>query len=141
MAYYGKSTKRAYSLIPEGAYEATVYSCEEKMTKAEQPYIQFSFQIRSDAKQAYGGRIINKSFWQGQDGEYPNDKIGAYAAVLGIPEDTDFMLRDLVGRYCIVNVGHYDAKDGTKKDCVKYITESVLGEPAFGTLNPEDIPF
>ena len=137
----------AKSLRPEGEYECICHACKQTETLRGEPVIQMEFIIRTDIEQPCAGQHIFKSFYTDENGAWPDSKIGRYANSLGIPDGEDFELSDLSGRCCVVVTRHFDAADGTKKECIFFTKPSVAKAPdtltvnGFEDITADDCPF
>lgn len=131
-----KSVENDGDLMREGEYEVYVKHCEETETKGGTPCIAFDFVVRSDVEQAYKNKHKFKNFYRDREtGQWPSEKIGKYANALGIPKGDDFELDDLVGRSCVMVIGHYeDKKTLETKDCIYYLKAS-KAEPYIAGLS------
>ena len=136
-------------LMKEGDYEVILVRCEETTTKTSNlPVIAFDFQVRQDVEQPYQRKHIFRNFYQDSlSGKWPMDKIGKLANSLGITEEEDFDLEDLVGRCCILHMKPFTGQDGVTRDTVYWSAPTKVGqmiqEPAgsFTEVEDEEIPF
>lgn len=142
------STENTQVLMAEGDYEVMCVKAEEGTTKTYVPVINFDFVVREDVEQAYQRKHIFKSFYQDeQTKEWPMDKIGRYFNALGIPKGQEAELCDLVGLCCMVRIKHYDAKDGTRRECIHFPAPTKAGQavqaakPAYSVVDDEELPF
>lgn len=136
-------------LMKEGDYEVILVRCEETTTKTSNlPVIAFDFQVRQDVEQPYQRKHIFRNFYQDSlTGKWPMDKIGKLANSLGITEEEDFDLEDLVGRCCILHMKPFTGQDGVARDTVYWSAPTKAGqmiqEPAgsFVEVEDEEVPF
>lgn len=121
-----KSVRNDSGPMPKGEYEVYVKDCGFAETKGGTECIKFEFVVRSDVVQECQNRHMFKQFYRDRDtNRWPMDKIGKYANTLGIQEEQDFELAELIGRNCIMVVSHYqDEKTGDLRDFIYYLKPS-----------------
>jgi Protein of unknown function (DUF669). len=109
------------NLMKEGEYEVVCKDARITQTKTSgMDCIAFDFVVRSDVEQDYQRKHIFKNFYQEDNGEYPVEKIGRYAASMGIPNGKEFELDDLIGRNLILVIKHFTGNDGVERECIFY---------------------
>jgi hypothetical protein len=128
MGYRFRSRENDSDLMREGEYEVYLKECGPAETKGGTPCIKFDFVVRADVEQAYKNKHKFKNFFFEPDGflsDKNQEKIEKWANALGIPKGEDFELDDLVGRSCLMVIGHYvDDKTMETKDCIYYLKSS-----------------
>lgn len=132
----------------EGDYEVQVVNCRETLTRTTAtPCIEFDFVVRSDVEQRYKRKHIFKNFFQNDEGGWPVEKIGKIANALGIPQNQEFELGDLVGLCCILHIKPYKRQDGTMVDTIYYAKSTEAGQLVqmasndFTEVDDEELPF
>lgn len=132
----------------EGDYEVQVVNVEETLTRNSGiPCIAFDFVVRADVDQRYKRKHIFKNFFKNDNGEWPVEKIGKIANALGIPQNQEFELSDLVGLCCILHIKPYKKQDGTMIDSIYYAKSTEAGQLIqtaqndFVEVDDEELPF
>lgn len=135
-----KSVENTQDCMAEGDYEAILLKCEDKTTDSGYELIAFDFKIRDDVEQAYQRKHFFYSVFKENDGslnEKNIEKLGKIANALGIPNDAEFDLPDLVGKCCILHIKPWTNDKGVKKDSLYYAKPTKAGqmiEPASGYM-------
>ena len=121
-----KSMEAESSLMPKGEYEAIVKDCCFSATKNGTECVKFEFVVRSDIDQPCQKKRKFKQFYRDPEtGRWPAEKIGQYAHALGVPQGEDFELEDMIGRCCVMVIGHYlDGQTGAAKDFIYFLKPS-----------------
>lgn len=132
----------------EGDYEVQVVGCRETNTRTSQiPCIEFDFVVREDVDQRYKRKHIFKNFFKNDAGAWPAEKIGKIANALGIPQNQEFELADLVGLCCILHIKPFKRQDGTMIDTIYYAKSTEAGQLVqtasnnFTEVDDEELPF
>lgn len=132
----------------EGDYEVQVVNVEETSTRNSGiPCIAFDFVVREDVDQRYKRKHIFKNFFKDDNGAWPVEKIGKIANALGIPQNQEFELSDLVGMCCILHIKPYKRQDGTMIDTIYYAKSTEAGQLIqtaqndFVEVEDEDLPW
>lgn len=146
-----KSSKPAFkNSIPAGTYEVIIDACGETTNPIDgRNGIKFDFCIRPDIEQSCKGRHIYKSFYEDENGELPEKKIGEFANACGVADGEDYEPWQLRLRTCQIVVKQFspDDKPNEKISYVAFARKSKEEpiereeEPAFEDINEEDIPF
>lgn len=132
----------------EGDYEVQLVGCRETCTRTSQiPCIEFDFVVREDVEQRYKRKHIFKNFFKEKNGAWPVEKIGRLANALGIPQNQEFELADLVGMCCILHIKPYKRQDGSMIDSIYYAKSTEAGQLVqtasnnFTEVDDEELPF
>lgn len=141
-----KSYDSAPKLRPEGLYEVECVNCKQDETLRGDSVIKLDFLIREDVEQPCQRQHLFKSFFM--DSDEWEEKFGRYANALGIPVGEEYELYDLIGKWCVASVKHYETDDGQKRECIFFVKKSELGAPKpigslddLGDVSLDDIPF
>lgn len=148
MAFKSYENDGSDGTMLEGDYEVQLVNCRETRTRTSQiPCIEFDFVVREDVEQRYKRKHIFKNFFKNDNGAWPVEKIGKIANALGIPQEQEFELSDLVGLCCILHMKPYKKQDGTMIDTIYYAKSTEAGQLIqtasndFVEVEEEDLPW
>ena len=127
-----KAIANTQDCMAEGDYEAVLLKCEDKTTDMGYELIAFDFKIREDVEQAYQNKRFFYNVYKESDGsltEKNMGKLGRLANALGIPNDAEFDLPDLLGKCCILHLRPWTNDKGVTKDTLYYAKKTEAAPP------------
>lgn len=143
--------KSGFELVEEGTYEATITNAEATKTKAGDPMLTLTYEIRSDYTQKHqGAKFMYNNFTFGSD--IAKGIVQGLVKSAGFPNGQQFssledMAKQLYGKGLQIVVKHEDDTYNdkpVKRARVKYTKPSSLGAPqTSGPVNvsEKDLPF